>query len=334
MKIEKRGNSYRVRQTYKGKTYTISFDHKPTQKEINILMAEKMQHNTNAKPMTFEYALDEYIESKSNILSPSTIRGYKQLKRMYSDHFRSMNIYDIEQEDIQREVNKYALNHSAKSVKNYHGLISAVMALKRPSLHIHTLLPQSAENEPKPPALEDIRKILDDVKGTEYSIPIQLACLGLRKSEICALELSDLNGNILSINKAMVLDENNKLVIKPPKSVAGYRDIYIPDELADEIRAKGYIFKGYPNTIIRALHRSQDRLGIPRCKLHELRHFYISYAHAQGVSNADLIASIGHKTDAVLRRYRHAMSAEEEQKRIASSIFSQNSGQDSGQDSV
>ena len=43
MKIEKRASgSYRVRKMYKGQMYTVSFDHKPTQKEAMLAMAEEL----------------------------------------------------------------------------------------------------------------------------------------------------------------------------------------------------------------------------------------------------------------------------------------------------
>lgn len=326
MKIEKLpSGSYRVRQMYKGHRYALVFDHKPTQKEINIQMSEKMQEvdSVGKKPLSFDRALSEYIEMKSNVLSPATIRGYKQLKGMYSSGFLNTNIYDINQEIIQAEVNRYALNHSPKSVRNFSGLITAVMSIKRPSLNIRTTLPQRVDNEAKIPTHDDVIKVIKELEGTEYHIAVQLACLGLRRSEIVALTLDDLDGNILSIDKAKVLNDKNEIVTKTTKTVSSTRKIYIPDELVKEIQNTGYIYKGYPNCIIRALHRAQDKVGVPRCKFHELRHYYVSYAHDKGMSDADIIKSIGHKTDAVMKRvYRHAMNEEEEQKRIAMSIFS------------
>ena len=324
MTIEKLSSgSYRIRQMHKGKLYLITVDHKPTKKEATILLAEKMQDvDLKRGNESFEKALDEYIGSKNNVLSPATIRGYKQLKNMYSDNFKKMNVYDMDQSDIQREVNRYAANHSPKSVRNFNGLISAVMALERPNMVIRTTLPQKLVIEAKVPTHEDVKKLIKHLENTEYHIAIQLACLGLRRSEICALDISDLEGNKLTINKAKVLDDNNKIVTKTTKTVSSTRSIYIPDTLAKEIRKTGYIYRGYPNSIIRALHRAQDELGIPRCKLHELRHFYVSYAHAQGMSDAAIMAAVGHKTDSITKRvYRHAMDVDSEEKRIASSIF-------------
>ncbi len=326
MKIEKLpSGSYRIRQMYKGTRYTVTVEHKPTPKEAAILMAEKLQEfevSSGKASMTFGRALDEYIQSKINILSPATIRGYRQLKNMYSKQFLLNNIYDLRPADIQLEVNLYASAHSAKSVKNFHGLISAFLKLYRPNMVIATTLPKRASQEAKIPTHEDVLRVLNELKGTEYSVAIQLACLGLRRSEIVALDIKDLDGNKLTINKAKVVDANNKLVTKSTKTVSSTRAIYIPDSLADEIRQKGYIYKGYPNSILRALHRTQDKLGVPKCKFHELRHFYVSYAHSMGMSDTDIIASIGHKTDGIMKRvYRHAMNEEKEQIRIANSIL-------------
>lgn len=324
MRIEKLpSGSYRIRKMVDGKRYTLVFDHKPSQKEIAIILSDRMQDNDYcANSATFSASLDDYIHAKSNVLSPSTIRGYKQLKGMYSDQFKNMNVYDITNEDIQDEVNDYAADHSPKSVRNFYGLIKAVMGLKRPSMNICATLPQKAVIEAKIPTHEDVTKVLNALEGTRYHIPIQLACLGLRKSEICALTLADLDGNTLTIDKALVLDADNKHIIKSTKTVSGTRKIYIPDKLVEEIQKQGYIYEGYPNNIIRALHRTQDALGLSRCKLHELRHFYVSYAHSMGMSDADIIASIGHSTDDIMKRvYRHAMNSESEQERIALKIL-------------
>ena len=61
---------------------------------------------------------------------------------------------------------------------------------------------------------KDIKVLLDAVKGTEYSIAFQLGVLGLRRSEVCALTLADLNDNILTINKAKVKGLDGKWILR------------------------------------------------------------------------------------------------------------------------
>ena len=66
MKIEKLpSGSYRIRKMYKGETYTVMFDRKPTQKEAMLAMAKELE-NVQEKhtSMTFQTAAEEYLEAK------------------------------------------------------------------------------------------------------------------------------------------------------------------------------------------------------------------------------------------------------------------------------
>ncbi len=268
--------------------------------------------------------MEEYVSIKSNVLSPSTVRSYRQLIRMFPDWFLDMNINDLEQSDIQRAVNDYSINHSPKSAKNYNGFIISVLKMYRPQFRPNITLPKRVPKDIILPTKEEIMAILTELKDTEYHIPIQLACCGLRKSEIVALNINDLDGNILTINKGMVTGEDNLLIVKDmPKSVASVRQIYIPDKLADEIRGRGYIYKGFPGNILRALHRTQDKLGIERFRLHDLRHFYVSSAHSMGMPDVEIMKAVGHSTDSTTKRvYRHSLDRNrEEQRRIADSLL-------------
>jgi integrase len=107
-----------------------------------------------------------------------------------------------------------------------------------------------------------------------------------------------------------------------PKTISSVRKVYIPDKLAEEIRKKGYIYKGSPGQILKALHRTQDRLGIPRSRFHDLRHYFVSYAHSLGWADADIIAITGHKTDEIAKRvYRHSMADYNDKKNLANMIL-------------
>lgn len=326
MKIEQISKgSYRVRKQYKGKTYTLYFDHKPTDREVTLRMSDLYNESvlTGQNRASFDECMQEYISIKNNILSPSTIKEYKRLTGVMPKWIKRINIYDITQADIQRAVNDYAINHAPKSVKNFNGFIVSVLKMYRPQFRPIVTLPKRVPKSVVLPSKEQVLEIIEYFKGSEYSIPIQLACLGMRRSEICDLKLSDLKGNQITIDSGLVTDSENNLVSKDmPKTVASVRTIYIPDKLADEIRAKGYIYKGYPNSIVRALHRAQDILGIPRFRLHDLRHFYVSYAHSVGMVDADIMKAAGYTTDDVMKRiYRHSFDLGDAQKQVSDKLF-------------
>ncbi len=317
MKIEKRGeDSYRVRKMYKGKMYTVTFDYKPTQKEAMQAMAaelDKVQSAAKQRGMDFQAAAVEYIDAKRNVLSPTTIRGYHSAMKSISDEFKHSNIHDITALDVQVEVNKLTKERSPKTVRNYHGFISAVLGVFCPNLKLTTTLPQKVKNEPYIPSDEDVRRILERTRGTEYEIPLVLACYGMRRSEILALTPGDLDGDIIRIDKAKVMDEKKEWVLKTTKTTASSREIIIPGEIADKIREQGYIYKGHPNNITRYLETTEDALGIPRFPMHKLRHYFASKMSAMNIPEADIMRMGGWETDYVMKNvYRHSMMEKEE----------------------
>lgn len=316
MKIEKLpSGSYRIRKMYKGKTYTIVTDYKPTQKDAIQLLADLLDKDIHQRQRaSFKSSANKYIEIKTNVLSPSSINGYKCILRNLSDDFLSLDINEITPIHIQKEINDYSVDRSPKTVRNAHGFISAVLGMFRPDLTISTTLPQKKKNDSYIPSDDDVKRILARAKGTEYEIPLLLATFGLRRSEICALTLDDLNGNTLTINKALVSNDHGEFVLKSTKTTEGTRKIYIPDYLADLIRSTGKIYDKSPNQIYENLCKYQKELGIPHFKLHSLRHYYASMSHSLGIPDSYIMDSGGWKSDATLKTvYRHAMESKKEE---------------------
>ena len=320
MKIEKlTQNCYRVRKQIMGNRVSLTFDHKPSEREIY----KKLSEMDIAEPTkgSFEQCAISYIESKSNVLSPKTYKEYYHiLNANIPVDFKKKKIELIKQQDIQLLINEYAATHAPKTTRNVHGFISAVLGQFRPNMAIHTTLPQKRQNEPYTPSEEDIRRLLDASKDDHPNhIVFQLGVMGLRRSEILALTLDDIDyeTNTLTINKAKVQNRDLEWVIKPTKTTAGTRKIYIPTVLAEEIREQGYVYNRHPAQILAALIRYQKKLELPHFRFHDLRHFFASYAHSSGISDADIMASGGWKSDFVMRQvYRHEMKAKEAQKRI------------------
>lgn len=326
MKIEQRSaNCFRVRKTYKGKTYTLTFDHKPTPKEITIALADEFESAGVHQSGTFEQKAKEYINSRENVTSPSTIGGYEKILRQISPEFKTLGIIDIDSAHVQIEVNKYAEGRSPKTVKNFYGFITAVLYFFRPKLTLSVTLPQLIKYEAYLPTESEVKAILESVKGTDYSIPFQLGVLGMRRSEVCAATPEDVNGNLLTINKAYVFDKNNRPLIKPlTKTTEGMRQIYLPDSLVTEIRQKGMVFDKLPHNLVRVLHEKQHELKINEFRFHDLRHFYASYAHEHGMSDANIMASGGWKSDYTMKSiYRQSMEKEKQdkQKEIAAGLI-------------
>lgn len=327
MKIEKlTDNTYRVRKVYKGRRYTAYFDHEPDEKEIIMIMSDKMKNTDYGQNKgSFGVYCHKYIDSKRNVLSPSTLGGYKKLIRTLSDEFKQKGLYDIEQIDIQNEINRYAVDHSPKSVRNLHGFISAVLGVFYPTLNINTTLPQKRKFDRNLPITEQVKTILDASQGTPYHIGFQLAVLGMRRSEICAATPADIDGHFLRINKTRLYDEENHLTTRDnTKTEESTREIYLPDALIKEIEQAGVIYDRTPPMLVKTLHKYQDMFGYERFRLHDLRAFYVSYAHTIGIPDEYIMRSGGWKTDHIMKTvYRDTLKDENEnmQRKITDGLF-------------
>lgn len=328
VKIEKLpSGSYRIRKMYKGKTYAVTFDRKPTQKEAIKAMSEELNKVQSKQPViTFKEAAAGYVDMKRNVLSPRTIKEYSDTSGRLPEWFKELRISDITQIEINKLVNELSKGKSPKTVRNYHGFISAVLATYRPEMKIYTKLPQKVKNEPYIPSTDDVKKILEYAQGTMFEIPIILACYGMRRSEICALTVGDIDGTVVKINKAMVQDENRKWVIKTTKTTSSAREIIIPKTTADKIRKQGYVYKGHPNSITCYLTKAQDSIGIPRFSIHKLRHYFASQMSVLGVPEADILKMGGWESDHIMKAvYRHSMMDKEENAKREASSKLQNS---------
>lgn len=320
MNIEKLpSGSYRVRKQIDGHRYTMTFETKPTQKEIVQAFQRLNTRSTANHELTFMTAAEEYMKIKANVLSSTTIKNYGSILRNLSPAFVSKKVDAITAVDVQREINNYSVGRSPKTVKNASGLITVVMGLYAPDTQLKTKLPQNIPHEEYIPTKEDIEKVLAYAKGSEYELALKLACFGLRKGELLAITPADVKDNAVTIDKALAITEDGSYDVKTTKTESGVRTVVIGKELADEIKKRGCVYEGFPGNILRYLHRAQDAVGVPRFKLHAFRHYYVSMCHAMGIPDVYIIKSIGHRTDTTLKRvYRHELA--EETKKIQADV--------------
>lgn len=73
---------------------------------------------------------------KRNVLSPRTVKEYAETEKRLPDRFRNLRISDITQIQINRLINDLSKDQSPKTVRNYHGFVSAVLGVYRPKLKI------------------------------------------------------------------------------------------------------------------------------------------------------------------------------------------------------
>lgn len=272
--------------------------------------ANKDQRSRSAD-MLLGTAMDNYIQSRESILSPRTIMDYKRIRRTSLQSLMNIRLSRITQEDIQIAINLESVNHSPKTVRNSHGLLSAVLKQYRPDFALNTSLPKKQRVELYIPTDEEVKRLIRASEGTEMELPILLAAFGpMRRGEICALDSTDISGNIVHVSKNMVRTEDNTWIIKTPKSYAGDRYIDFPDFVAEKWRGKtGRIVNLTPNNITDRFRSCLHRAGLPHFRFHDLRHYSASIQHALGIPDSYIMQRGGWGNDGTLKAvYRHALA--------------------------
>lgn len=328
MTIEKlKSGSYRIRQMENGKLYLVTVPYKPSKKEAISLLAEKISNDESVKNDSFASLAKEYIEVKKNVLSVRTVREYKLYINRLPEWFVQTHITKIDQLCVQKCVNELSERLSPKTVSVLHGFISSVLSMFRPNMRLATTLPQRISKEPYIPTEDEVKKILEYTKENNpfFFVALSLATMGLRRSEICALDISDLDdNNMLNIDKALVEDENKDWIVKTTKTEKSTRVIPIKPDLADYIREQGYFYKGKPQSISNYLLRVQKELNINHFSVHKLRHFFCSQLIAANVSFKDIQYLGGWSTDETIKKvYGHAVKTktDEGKRQIMSSFW-------------
>lgn len=321
--------NYRATIMKNGKRYRITYDTKPTKRQAEADLYDLISKEPTSPHhgLTFKEAAEKYVDMKSNVLSPNTVREYSLTCSRLSEWFNNMPIGQISQIEINKQINELASTKSPKTVRNYHGFISAVLGTFKPEMKIYTTLPQKRKIEPYIPTDADVKRLLSAIEGTEFYIPVILACYGMRRGEICALTVDDIEGDVVHIRSALAIDSAKNKVMKSTKTTESERDIMIPMEIADQIRQQGYVYQGHPNSISKCMERVEKELGIPHFSIHKLRHYFASKMLT--ITDSKTVQALGGwKTDNVLKTvYAHSLKDEQEKakraavEKLSGSIF-------------
>lgn len=276
-------------------------------------MANEFLRNKNqpSSELILSDAIDRYISIKENVLSPSTIKGYLSLKRNAFAPLTAMRIDKITAEDIQARINKYAVDHSAKTCRNALGLLTAVLYTFIPGRQYRIKLPQAVQMDYYTPSDDDISALLAAIKYDELKKAVMLAAFGtLRRSEICGLYREDVQGDVIHVHRAMVESSRGWVLKDFPKNDSSNRRIEYPHFVIESLGDRpGKLVQMTPKAIDKAFRRAVKRAGLPPFRLHDLRAYSVSVAHALGIGDVYLMQRGGWSSETTYKKtYRRAIS--------------------------
>ena len=238
-----------------------------------------------AAHLTLTAAIDQYIEAREPVCSPSTIRGYRVIQ---DTRFQSMMRKDINsttQAQWQQAINLETKLCSAKTIKNAWGFISSVIH-EATGERIPVVLPQVIDKTIPFLTAAQIPVFVDAIKGTSIEIPALLGLSSLRQSEILALRWKDidLKKGVLYIRGATVRNADGQLVRKEEtKNRSSRRTVPIFPPLRAALEATEpageLVVTLAPNSIRNHINRICIKNGLPKIGIHGLRHSFASLAH-------------------------------------------------------
>ena len=306
---------------YRYKSFTAS-DEKTAEK---LARDYKVKHPKYVERITVGACVDAFLTLHEAVLSPGTMRGYTSLAKMLKERYGRIwkaEAHDLTRNELQKMVNSMAAaGLTPKTIRNYIGLIGA--ALKQHDIPMPSVsVPRRSKPEYHIPTQEDVRKLAETAAGTEMEVPLALACIGLRRGEICALDIDDLTGNTFHIHRAVAYDADGILQWKDPKTPSSVRFVQIPPQTAETIRRQGYVTLLSPRQLSRRFVRLMQRAGVQPFRFHDLRHFFVSYCHTVlRLSDAQIQALGGWSTSHVMNEYyRQTMNQEQAAMLVANKI--------------
>ena len=269
-------------------------------------------------------AITKYINSRVGSVSPATIATYKKKQSLYFKDLMETNIFNIGEDEIQKEVTKMMTVGgskgeplSPKTVRDVIMFMNSSMQFCGKQLDMQKLsLPQVQSSLYTVLTPKEIITLLKALPGNPCEIQILLALwLGLRRSEIMALSKEDFDQQhkTVSITKALVRNADGEWVIKGTKTSKSARMISCPDYILSLVEKcdDGTLYTNDANYILKCLQRLCKENNLPQVRLHDLRHINASIGLMLGISDKYMMERGGWSAkDTMVYRYQHTYSEE------------------------
>lgn len=301
-----------------------SFDYNKVLLDMAQFKADKKQDKidraTGKIKMTLGEAMEKYMESKSAVLSPATIRSYRTIIRNYLQVLQTVHVDELTRDQVQVAINQESMAHSPKTVRNIHGFLTAVLQVYRPDFVLHTTLPQKKKPSISIPTEDEIKKLFAMTEGTDLYIPVLLgAVCGMRRGEIGALtwDSIDFDKGTITIDQALVLGEDHEWIEKTTKTTAGTRTIRMIPLVAGTLKkakeesssTDGYITIR-PDLISNRFYNLIRKSDLQNYRFHDLRHYTVSVMLSLNIPQNYIAGFVGHGSTRMIETvYGHLMAS-------------------------
>lgn len=295
-----------------GKRHYKSFT-APTKKEAQYMASEfamKKNRMKDSRNWTLGEAIDQYIELKRSVLSPSSIYRYEKVRKSAFQSIMDIPLAKITsnilQKAVNEEMNRKPLNRSGtvspKTVQIEYGLISSTLKRYCPDQNYSVDLPKKSRRIRTLPLPEEICKA---VYETDIELPVLLAMwLSFTMSEIRGLTKSkSIDGDYITIREVLVHVGGEDIRKDLAKEVTRNRRHRMPEyikELIEKVDGD-IIVPGSEKALSYRFRKCMKRNGIEGITFHDLRHINASLMAMLRVPDKYAQERGGWKTDHIMK---------------------------------
>ena len=278
----------------------------------------KARHGVGIDPdeLTVAAALEKYINSRKDIIAPSTLNGYNIILNNRLQSIMLTKISELKILDVQAAVNADYRDKgsSRKTLKSALSLINSALVAQGYDYHLCKRITIPAAKAVKK-ELPSAKEVINAIKGTEFELPCLLAMwLSLRVSEVRGLKYSDISKDCSHITVCRTrvylgVEKDEKRDVT--KNKGSNRTISLPPYLYKMIMAQphnssdDYIVDRSYNQVSQNFHRYMARNGIV-ITFHQLRHLFATSANDLGVADEYIQKLGGWASNNILKQvYTH-----------------------------
>jgi integrase len=315
------------------KTFTATTRREVQEKLTKALRSRQLGYNVAPEKRTVRQWLEEWLEAKKPDVAPATCVSYEGAVRVHlAPALGNIRLSKLRSQQIQQfKLANLAGGVSPSLVK--YNLVVLRMALKEAckldlvprNVAMLVDFPSVQRAEIRPFTVEEAQRFLAAVEGHSLEAFFSVAlALGLRKGEALALQWRDigLGNGLLSVRRSLQRiklpgERKGALRLAEPKR-GSHRTINLPQiavaalyrhrtrqdqqrELAGSAwRETAFVFTSRigtpvePRKVSGVFSEILKRAGLPRIRLHDLRHTCASLLLAQGVSFKAIQEILGH----------------------------------------
>jgi integrase len=305
-----------------------------TKKEALEFEREFLAQSQFSIEMTFKSLYSLYHSDMESRIKKTTMETKEYIvNTKLLPFFEKMKVKDIKPIHIRKwQTDLLKMGYSKTYLKTIYNQLTAIFNyairfhnLDKNPCHIAGSIGKKDADEMQILSLQEFNKMIDCVTDKENKFfYIILFWTGMRKGELLALTYEDVDFE----NKTIMINKNFQIVkkerlITDPKTPRGRRVIAVNDVVLNcikELWNTSYkpnktdkIFYLSKDSLKRQLDTACKKAGVPRIRVHDLRHSHASYLLSNGVNIVILSRRLGHeKVQTTLNIYCHICPSSED----------------------